>query len=97
MPNQVSFWLARSGSALELRAAILESNHKTSGTKPSCTSYASPAAFLSRLGTCLDVSEVALIRSAVFHAIGTLGHIYTIDQLDLSPETVQKLGLAKLN
>jgi hypothetical protein len=97
MPNQVSFWLERSGSALELCAAIPATDQKADTMKSSLTSYESPNAFLSRLGTCLDKGEVSRIKSAVFHALGTLGQVYTIDQIHLSPEKLEELGLAKLN
>jgi hypothetical protein len=97
MPNQVSFWLARSGTALELCAAIPPTDHKTDTNKAPFTSYESPAVFLSRIDRCLDKSESSRIKSAVLRALGTLGEVYTIDRIDLSPETLRRLGLVGVN
>ena len=99
MTCQLNFWLFRSGPSLRLCAVIPARNFRGVGTVPAAaTTYASPGSFLARLdATIFDSAKTQEIKSAVFHAIGTLDHVFTIPEIDLSAEQIGTLGLGSTN
>lgn len=97
MTQQMSLWLARRGPALELCAVIPSTDQQIDVRKSRFTRYASPGSFLSRIDTSFDEDEVVRIKGAVLRAMGTLDQVFTIDEINLSPEKLRRLGLTTIN
>jgi hypothetical protein len=96
MTCQINFWLVRSGPCLRLCAAIPPVNQSDANeTKMQTATYASPGSFFSRLDkTIFEEAKVNTIKALVIHAIGTLDQVFTIPEIDLTPEQLGTLGIA---